>query len=120
MKNEMNSKDLTFSWRWDNIEAVVEYLKVIPDRRASASAKRSFTHFCSDCSLQGLKNESRIKSGRAAADRRCARWEIPSDHLSRPVFPRGTRIITESSSINHTLRRREYQVIEDDAALKLD
>jgi len=40
---------------------------------ASASAKRFFTHFCSGCSLQGLNNESRIKSGRAAADHGCAR-----------------------------------------------
>jgi hypothetical protein len=32
MKNETISQDLTFGWRWDNIEAVIEYLEVMPDR----------------------------------------------------------------------------------------
>jgi hypothetical protein len=35
MKNETISQDLTFGWRWDNIEAVIEYLEVMPDRGAA-------------------------------------------------------------------------------------
>ena len=32
MKNKPISKDLTFGWRWDNIEAVIEYLEAMPDQ----------------------------------------------------------------------------------------
>ena len=28
----MISKELTFGWRWDNIEAVIEYLEAMPDQ----------------------------------------------------------------------------------------
>ena len=42
---------------------------VLSPLHLAAPAKRFFTHFCSGCSLQGLNNESRTKSGRAAADR---------------------------------------------------
>jgi hypothetical protein len=38
MKNETISHKLTFGWRWDNIEAVIEYLEVIPDQETTLIA----------------------------------------------------------------------------------
>jgi len=49
---------------------LTEYFPFRARTPASASAKRFVTHFCSVCSLQGLNNESRIKSARAAAHHR--------------------------------------------------
>lgn len=34
MKNETISHELKFGWKWDNIEAVLEFLEVIPDQEA--------------------------------------------------------------------------------------
>ena len=32
MKNETISHELKFGWKWDNIEAVIEYLEAMPDQ----------------------------------------------------------------------------------------